>query len=837
MSVFIQEVLGLLTNGKRKDSLKLKSDYIELGRLKDSSLNTGSSYSPKMDPYVMRLDDFVAALPGGTDTTYLLQSAQSGDNVAITLNASAGTDSVLTLRPGTNVTLSDNGSGQITINSTAGGAGTVTSVGLVVPTGFTVINSPITASGVMTIEGAGTVAQYIDGTGGLTTFPTIPAVPFTSLTTNGSGAATLASGVLNVPTPDLITGSGSAKQMAMWTATKELSDAAPVAMIQNGAPGATAVLTIGTDDTETVIVESTISLQGGVKDEVSSLGTSGMVLTSTGSKARWQTIPAAGVTSIVAGTNVTISPVAGTGAVTINATASGSGTVTTVSSTTAGDALDVAVTNASTTPALAFTFAGATTEYINGEGNLITFPASSAGTVTSVASLTLGTSGTDLTSTVANGTTAAVITLNVPTASATNRGALSAADWTTFNSKGNGTVTLVASTFAGTAFTSTVTNASTAPAIAITANGANTDYVNGAGDFIALSTLPATNASGADTQVQYNNSGAFGAGSFFTTNKTSKVDIIYELGLVGDGTNQGLLKLYCEAGTPHYVGLKGPLHSGGSSYTLQLPNTLPNVANQILESNAAGTLSWVNTPVGSVTSVGLTMPAAFAVASSPITSSGTITVSGAGATTQYIDGTGALQTFPTIPAAYTGWNLTGDLGSAQTITTGNTALIAGGVGLTSTASATDTLTINLDNTAVTPGTYENPSIVVDAQGRITSAASGTGVVYLSYVATWTDLKGTGIVVTEMSNDTGLTFAWANDSAGGYTITPSAVLGGYKSAWVMVNGSGGTRENRSEVFFVEVVGGKVSLENVRQDFIRSNVSVNAGNIEIRYYKAE
>jgi hypothetical protein len=57
------------------------------------------------------------------------------------------------------------------------------------------------------------------------------------------------------------------------------------------------------------------------------------------------------------------------------------------------------------------------------------------GTVTSVAALTLGTTGTDLSSTVANGTTTPVITLQVPTASATNRGALSAADWTTFNGK------------------------------------------------------------------------------------------------------------------------------------------------------------------------------------------------------------------------------------------------------------------------------------------------------------------------------------------------------------------------------------------------------------------
>lgn len=59
-----------------------------------------------------------------------------------------------------------------------------------------------------------------------------------------------------------------------------------------------------------------------------------------------------------------------------------------------------------------------------------------SGTVTSVAALTLGTSGTDLTSTVATGTTTPVITLNVPTASASNRGALSSTDWSTFNNKG-----------------------------------------------------------------------------------------------------------------------------------------------------------------------------------------------------------------------------------------------------------------------------------------------------------------------------------------------------------------------------------------------------------------
>lgn len=64
-----------------------------------------------------------------------------------------------------------------------------------------------------------------------------------------------------------------------------------------------------------------------------------------------------------------------------------------------------------------------------------TFNNKGNGTVTSVSALTLGTTGTDLSSSVATGTTTPVITLNVPTASATNRGALSSTDWSTFNNK------------------------------------------------------------------------------------------------------------------------------------------------------------------------------------------------------------------------------------------------------------------------------------------------------------------------------------------------------------------------------------------------------------------
>ena len=77
----------------------------------------------------------------------------------------------------------------------------------------------------------------------------------------------------------------------------------------------------------------------------------------------------------------------------------------------------------------------------------------------------------------------------------------------------------------------------------------------------------------------------------------------------------------------------------------------PGTAGQLLSSTATGT-QWVNVAAQGVTSVGLSMPAAFTVANSPITQSGTLTVTGAGTAAQYINGLGNLVTFPTIPTQY-----------------------------------------------------------------------------------------------------------------------------------------------------------------------------------------
>ena len=130
------------------------------------------------------------------------------------------------------------------------------------------------------------------------------------------------------------------------------------------------------------------------------------------------------------------------------------------------------------------------------------------------------------------------------------------------------------------------------------------------------------------------------------------------------------------------------------------------------------------------------------------------------ATTAYVDNA--------ISGVSGSFTVDADSGDNLTITTSDTFTIVGGTGLTSVASATDTLTINLDNTAVSAGSYGSATAVstftVDAQGRLTAA--GTANISLAASAI-TDFAEAAQDAIGNAVGTGLTYT---DGTGAISVT-------------------------------------------------------------------
>jgi len=278
------------------------------------------------------------------------------------------------------------------------GTGTVTSVGLSMPSAFTVSNSPITGAGTIAVSGAGTASQYIRGDGQLATLP------------SGGGGGSSVNYYLN----------GSVN--ASVATYKQLSN--------------TAIIGAGTDFT----------LTGN--------GLISQFLTDVGNPNRTE-IPGGGWNFEMF---FSMSSNGGTPAFYVELLKYDGATFTSIASSSAvpenitgGTSIDLYLTSLAvpTTPLLVTDRLAIRVYIVNNSGgrtaklhtedsHLCEIITTFSGGVTSLNGLTantqylsVGTTGTDFNI----NSLVDIHTFNLPTASATNRGALSTADWTTFNTK------------------------------------------------------------------------------------------------------------------------------------------------------------------------------------------------------------------------------------------------------------------------------------------------------------------------------------------------------------------------------------------------------------------
>lgn len=193
--------------------------------------------------------------------------------------------------------------------------GSVSSVGLALPSIMTVSGSPVTSSGTLTgtLTTQAVNAIFAGPSSGAAAAPT-----FRSLTTADIPALSYVTSVA-ATVPAFLSIAGSPITTSGTLAISYSGTALPIA---NGGTGQTTA-SAAFNALSPVTATGDLIIGNGTNSATRlAIGTNNYVLTSNGTTATWAAATG-GVTQIVAGTNVTISPVGGTGTVTINSSGGG----------------------------------------------------------------------------------------------------------------------------------------------------------------------------------------------------------------------------------------------------------------------------------------------------------------------------------------------------------------------------------------------------------------------------------------------------------------------------------------------------------------------------------